>query len=117
MAFCSSCGAPSTGGAFCSNCGKTVAPSSNQYQPSLGAVSPALQASAAKPSSIYSTLGMIFGGIAFLFFPIIFGPAGIVLSAIAKSKNEPNASLALGISIAGTVLGLLIGAFVTSSLY
>jgi hypothetical protein len=71
----------------------------------------------AKPSNTLSTLGLIFGGIAFLFLPIVFGVAGIIFSAIAKSKSEPNSNLALGVSIGGTVGGIIIGALITSNFY
>jgi hypothetical protein len=60
---------------------------------------------------------MILGGVAVLFYPIFFGVAGIVLAAIAKSKNEPQSNLALGISIGGTVLGFILGYATTASFY
>lgn len=119
MAFCPSCGANSGGGTFCASCGKTLPPAqqlNNNYQQPNPTQLPHLQ-NVAKPSNTFSTLGLIFGGIAFLFIPILFGVAGVIFSVIAKSKSEPNANLALGISIGGTVAGLLIGALITSSFY
>jgi hypothetical protein len=78
---------------------------------------PPFQQNVSKPSSTFSTLGLIFGGVAFLFIPVLFGVAGIIFSAVAKSKSEPNANLALGVSIGGTVGGMIIGALLTSSFY
>jgi membrane protein DedA with SNARE-associated domain len=75
------------------------------------------QAAPATGGNTLSTLGMIFGLIGFLFFPIIIGVAGIILSAVAKSKGEKNANLALGVSIAGTVIGMIIGAAVGASTF
>lgn len=88
----------------------------NSYQTSSFAP-PNNAQGAAKASNTFSTLGLIFGGIAFLFIPILFGVAGIIFSAVAKSKSEPNANLALGVSIGGTVGGMIIGALLTSSFY
>lgn len=116
MSFCSSCGAPNGGGAFCTGCGKTMEPATNQFQ-AQNFQPGQFQTPVEKPSNIFSTLGMVFGGIALLFFPIVFGPAGIGLSAVAKSKNEGNANLALGISIGGTILGFILGALFTTNLY
>ena len=49
------------------------------------------------------------GAIAFLFFPIVFGPVGIILAAVGKSKNEERATVALAVSISGTVVGIILG--------
>lgn len=50
------------------------------------------------------------GVISLAVFPIIFGPIGIVLGVIAKSKNEAKANLAITISVIGTVSGMILGA-------
>jgi hypothetical protein len=49
------------------------------------------------------------GAIAFLFFPIVFGPVGIILAAVGKSKNEERATVGLAVSISGTVVGIILG--------
>jgi uncharacterized membrane protein YvbJ len=119
MSFCPSCGSSAAGGAFCASCGKTLPPVqqfNNTYQQASPMQQPYMQ-NAAKPSNTFSTLGLIFGGIALLFIPILFGVAGIIFSVIAKSKSEPNANLALGVSIGGTIAGMIIGALITSSFY
>lgn len=65
-----------------------------------------VQADAANTLSI---IAIVCGAIAFLFLPIVFGPAGIVLAAIGRSKKEKLAPVALGVAIAGTVIGILLG--------
>lgn len=116
--YCDQCGAQQTdGAAFCSSCGKplhgqslqTAAPSqqpppppSQPYQYSPPAPS--------TPGSGYSTAGIICGAIAFLFFPIVLGPVGLILGAVAKSKGEDKAVIALVVSAVGMVVGFIIGA-------
>lgn len=65
-------------------------------------------------SNTFSILGISFGAISFLFFPILFGPAAIILSTIAKTKNERLANVALAVSILGIVIGFILGAIVWS---
>jgi hypothetical protein len=62
----------------------------------------------------YSTAGIILGAIAFLFFPIICGPAGLILGGIAKSKGESRAVVALVVSGTGMIVGFILGALVSS---
>lgn len=64
----------------------------------------------ASSTNAFSIAGIILGAIAFLFFPIILGPIGIVLGAIAKSKGEAQANTALIVSGVGTVAGMFLGA-------
>jgi hypothetical protein len=45
-----------------------------------------------------------------LFFPIVLGPVAIILSAVAMKRQEPHAALALGASVAGMVIGFILGA-------
>lgn len=115
MAFCSSCGTQVVGGSFCTSCGGSI--SHNQVQSQNGAppVPTTFPTNATGEGNSLSTVGMILGAIGFLFFPVVIGVAGIVFSAVAKSKGENNANLALGISIAGTVLGMIVGAAVLGS--
>ena len=68
------------------------------------------------PGNGLSTVGIILGVIAFLFIPIIFGPAGIICGAIAKSKGEPKAGIAIAVSAAGLVVGMILGVLVFASL-
>lgn len=63
-------------------------------------------------SNTLSIVGIVLGCVAFIFCPPGFGIAGIVCGAIAKSKGERLATTALGVSIAGLVVGLLLGVLV-----
>lgn len=56
----------------------------------------------------YSIGGIALGVLAFLFLPIVFGPIGIVLGAVGRSRGEPLARWGLGVPIAGLVAGILI---------
>jgi hypothetical protein len=69
------------------------------------------------PSNTLSIVGIVLGAVAFLFCPPLFGVAGIICGAIAKSKGERLASIALGVSIAGLVIGMLIGLLLFEGMY
>lgn len=66
-------------------------------------------AGGAPPGRVLTILGFVFGGISLLFFPIILGPAGIICAAIGLNKGDPLAKWALGVAVAGMVLGFVIG--------
>jgi hypothetical protein len=103
--FCSSCGTNNPDGtAFCSKCGTPVA---RMSQPTPAPVFSAPRPSS--PGSTFSTIGIICGVVAFLFFPIVFGPAGLILGAVAKSKGEEKAVVALVVSGLGLVVGMFLG--------
>ena len=68
------------------------------------------------PGSTFSTVGIICGAIAFLILPIIFGPAGLIFGAVAKSKGEEKAIVALVVSGLGLVVGMFLGFIVFSSM-
>jgi hypothetical protein len=63
----------------------------------------------------FSILGIIFGVFAILFFPILFGIAAIVLAFVARSKGERLATIALIVSILGTLAGFILGYAVASN--
>ena len=65
-------------------------------------------------SNTFSILGISFGAISFLFLPILFGPAAIILSVIAKTKNERLSNVAIAVSILGLVIGFILGEIVWS---
>ena len=67
-------------------------------------------------SSPFSVIALILGGLSFLLFPILFGPAAIILAVIAKKKGESLANVALTVGIVGAVSGMIIGAIVGASL-
>ena len=67
-------------------------------------------------SSPFSVIAIILGGLSFLLFPILFGPAAIILAVIAKKKGDSLANVALTVGIVGAVSGMIIGAIVGASL-
>jgi hypothetical protein len=60
-------------------------------------------------------ISFVLSAIAIFFFPIVFGVAAIVLAAIALSRRERFAKLALGVAIAATVLGFVLGALAATT--
>lgn len=104
--FCSKCGNQMNDGtAFCAKCGtKSVAPASTTSQ----FLEP--QSISASTGNPYSTVGIVLGVISFLFFPILFGPVGMILGAVGKSKGESKAVLAMVVSGLGLVVGMILGA-------
>lgn len=65
-----------------------------------------------RAGSGFSTGAIICGAIAFLFLPIILGPIGLILAAVAKSKGERNANIGFLVAGLGTVVGMILGALV-----
>ena len=65
----------------------------------------------------FSILGIVFGGVALIFLPIILGPVGIILSVVGKTKGEKLANIALTVSILGTLVGMFIGAVVGAAFF
>ena len=63
-------------------------------------------------SNALSILAIIFGGISVLILPILFGPIGIVLGIIAKTRKERLSTVGLIISIVGPVIGAILGLLV-----
>lgn len=120
MGFCSFCGNSTSGGPFCVSCGRTLPPEAQGPTPPIGFSQAPLnqfQPKTSSGSNILSIVAMVLGGVAVLFYPIFIGIAAIVLAAIAKSKNEPQSNLALGISIGGTAIGFFLGYATTASFY
>jgi hypothetical protein len=59
---------------------------------------------------VCSILGIVFGVIAIVFFPIIFGIAGIVLAIVGYTRGDRRLGrLAIIVAVAGTVLGFVLG--------
>jgi membrane protein DedA with SNARE-associated domain len=63
----------------------------------------------------FSILAIIFGVFAIIFFPIIFGVAAIVLAVVARSKGERLSTIALIVSVLGTLAGFILGYAVASN--
>ncbi len=66
----------------------------------------------ASQSNTFSIMSMVFGGLAFILFPIFLGGAGIILAIIAKTKNEKSWAIGLTVNIVGIVLGTILGMLV-----
>lgn len=110
--FCSKCGAADQTAAFCSNCGNAmnaVAPT-----PAPPFAPPVYETPVAAVGNTFSTIGIVLGAFAFLFLPIVFGPAGLVLGAVGKSKGEPRAIIAMVVSGVGLVVGMILGVIASS---
>lgn len=71
----------------------------------------------AKQSNTLSVIGIVLGAVAFLLLPPLFGLAGIVLGIIAMVRKERLGWVALVVSIAGLIGGMVIGAVVFSAVY
>jgi hypothetical protein len=65
-----------------------------------------------KSGNALSILAIIFGGISVIIFPILFGPIGIILGIIAKTRKERLSTVGLIISIVGPVIGAILGVLV-----
>lgn len=64
-----------------------------------------------------SIIGIVMAVLALVLFPIVFGPIGAVLGFVAYSKGDRPLGLYVGIgSIVATVVGMIIGAVVLSSM-
>jgi uncharacterized membrane protein len=70
------------------------------------------QVQASSSGRVLSILGFVFGAIAVLFLPIVFGPAGIVCAGIAVAKGDRLGKPALAVAIGGMILGFILGAVV-----
>lgn len=109
--FCQSCGtAIDNGSTFCAKCGSRVATGSQMPPPPTNQVS-------GNTGNGFSIAGIICGAIAFLFFPIVLGPVGLILGAVGKSKGEEKAVIALVVSALGLVVGMVLGAIVGASTF
>ncbi len=65
------------------------------------------------PSNAISIIGIVAGALALL-LPIVFGPAGLILGVMARTRNERLANVALLLAAVGMVVGLLV-AFLASA--
>lgn len=68
----------------------------------------ATRAPVSSAARVCSILAIVFGVVAVVFFPIIFGVAAIVLGLIGYRGDQRLGRTALIVAVAGTVLGLLL---------
>ncbi|WP_229375820.1 hypothetical protein [Streptomyces spirodelae] len=71
----------------------------------------------ANDSNTLSIVGIVLGAVAFIFCPPGFGIAGMICGFVAKSKQERLAPVAIGVSIAGLVVGMVLGLVVFRGMY
>lgn len=107
--FCQSCGAQLNGAAYCGSCG-TAAGGRGVQTPD----GPVEAKAIAEVGNGLSIAGIVCGGIAFLILPIILGPVGLILGAVAKSRGERLALVAMIVGGVGFVGGMVLGAVVGS---
>jgi len=72
--------------------------------------------STASPGNTLSIIGIVCGVLALLVCPPLFGIAGIVLGAIGLSRKESLGWWAIGASVAGLVLGLVLSVLVIGAM-
>jgi hypothetical protein len=56
-----------------------------------------------------STAAMVLAGVSLITLPIVFGPIAVVLAALAKGAEEPNANKALLLSIILPLISAALG--------
>lgn len=145
--FCRHCGEANQDGAFCSACGnrlqeeQPMAGGSGEIsmmatgmqaprlienegvvtQPSPYDAPPVAHQQVTAPATPsgngFAIASIILGSIAFLFFPVILGPLGIIFGAIAVARKQKAAAVGLTLSIIGTVVGMIVGALVTGMFF
>ena len=72
---------------------------------------PAGTAPARRPApQLFSIFAIIAGVLAFALHPLIFGLLGVVLAVVSQRRGESRWNIALGVVVAGTVLGLVVWA-------
>lgn len=67
---------------------------------------------ATKQSNTLSIVSFVLSAVAVFFLPIVFGVAAIICGGVAVSRKERLGKIALGVSIAATLLGFALGALV-----
>ena len=115
--FCPHCGTNNTSGQYCTKCGSSTIRQAEPEASPRPFDTGASMSPSTNSSNGFSNAAIALGAISFLFLPVVFGPIGIVLAVVGKSKNEPKAMIGLTVSIVGTVMGFIIGYIVASSYY
>ncbi len=64
----------------------------------------------------YSVGAIVCGIVALVFCPILLGPTGIVLGFVGRSRGESRATVGIVVSIAGRVIGMVLGALIALSM-
>ena len=58
----------------------------------------------------------VLSAVALFFIPILFGPLALIFGISGVVKEQPNAKVAVAVSIAATLLGMIMGAVVWAAL-
>jgi hypothetical protein len=56
-----------------------------------------------------SIIAIVCGVVAVIILPIVFGPVGIVLGIIGKTRNEKLSTIAIVVAVVGMVVGFVLG--------
>ncbi|MGH2513597.1 MAG: hypothetical protein ACRDGQ_13020 [Candidatus Limnocylindrales bacterium] len=67
-------------------------------------------------SKSFSIIAIVIGLLATLFFPIVLGPIGIVLAAVATIRRERWWKAAVIVAVAGTLVGFALGYYAATHL-
>ncbi len=65
----------------------------------------------------YSNIGIVLGIISFILLPIILGPAGLIVSGVARSRGESRANIGLVVSGLGLVCGIILSLLAHHAVY
>lgn len=63
----------------------------------------------ASTSMLFTILALVSGAVAIFFFPVIFGPLGMIFAAIGIKKNQKYARVALFVALGCMVIGMALG--------
>lgn len=120
--YCTNCGAVVTwGDRYCGSCGMSAMSAQSPVAGGQHGGPPAQppwdtgSAQAGSSGNGFAIAGIICGAIAFLLFPIILGPAGLILGAIGLSRKESMAPVAMTVAGLGLVVGMILGVIVFSA--
>lgn len=113
-AFCAQCGTAIAGTKFCTGCGAAVAqakpPAPVKPMPPRPTESPNAVTAQVAPSTsaVLSTVSIVFACVSLWFYPYIFGVIALILAIIAVAQKQRASGVALGLSIAFPVIGIII---------
>lgn len=102
---------------FCDQCGTRLraAPSNLDMRHSQGSQHD-IVSQFKSDFGIFSGTGIFFGILSFFFFPIIFGPLGVILGAVGSSKSEKGAEWTIVVSAVCMVASMMLGCLTVQSL-
>ena len=106
-----------TPGTSVTNPYEQAVPAPNPYAPAsyAPAYAQGVPTTAGGSGGVLSIVGAVFGVLAVVVLPILFGPAGIVRGFLGNDKGDRPLGLVVGIgSIVTTVLGMVLGILVAT---